>query len=168
MAAIQNGDANHNGGDAKPAVLFGELLAAPVSALIPESPEVDASRAMSVAIALMASEVSLANDRFQGELTRSRQGDALLAQREAELRDLASKLAEMAATASADRIARRNAERMVEVIAASRGYRIGLRLHRVRLEAKRAVRTIVAGPRSIARRLVTKLSRGKWPDRTQP
>lgn len=158
-----------------PVSALAKLEALPAAAQEPESfdlqpaPDGDTSRANSVALARMASEVNRANDRLHAELTRSRERDALLAQREAELRDLASKLAEIAVTASTDRVARRKAERLVDVVAASRGYRIGLRVHRVRLRAKRAARTIVTGPRAICRRLVAKLRwQGKPPDRTRP
>jgi hypothetical protein len=77
-------------------------------------------------------EIRRLSERFDGERVRRDRA-------EAEAVDLRAKLAELIRVASEDRAAREAAEGQVAVIAAARGYRIGLALCHTRAALRRRV-----------------------------
>jgi hypothetical protein len=103
-----------------------------------------------LAVLSLSVEIRRLSERLDGELTRRDRA-------EAEAVDLRTKVAELTRVASEDRAAREAAEALVEVIAAARGYRIGLALCHARAAARRvmakAARVLTAPWRAAVARL---------------
>jgi hypothetical protein len=95
-------------------------------------------------------EIRRLSDRLDGERARGRRA-------EAEAEELRRKVAELTRVASEDRLARESAEELVEIVAAARGYRIGLAICRFRAGVRRrtgsAWRALTAPWRALAARL---------------
>jgi hypothetical protein len=85
-----------------------------------------------LAVLALSVEIRRLSERFDGERVRRDRA-------EAEALDLRAKLAELTRIASEDRAAREAAEGQVAVIAAARGYRIGLALCHARAALRRRV-----------------------------
>lgn len=83
-----------------------------------------------VAVLSLSVEIRRLSERLERELTRRDRA-------EAEAEDLRAKVAELTRVASEDRAAREGAEALVAVIAAARGYRIGLALCHARAAVRR-------------------------------
>jgi hypothetical protein len=102
-----------------------------------------------LAVLPLSLEVRRLSDRLEGERVRGARAEAVAA-------DLRTKVAELTRIASEDRAARESAEELVEIVAASRGYRIGLAICRARAalwrRAGSAWRMISAPWRSLAAR----------------
>jgi hypothetical protein len=85
-----------------------------------------------LAVLPLSLEIRRLSDRLDAE--RAREGRA-----EAEAEELRRKVAALTRVASEDREARETAEQLVEIVAAARGYRIGLAIHRARATLRRRV-----------------------------
>ncbi len=83
-----------------------------------------------LAVLPLSLEVRRLSDRLDAERVRGNRA-------EAEAGDLRRKVAELARIASEDRSARESADQLVEIVAAARGYRIGLALCRARAVVRR-------------------------------
>jgi hypothetical protein len=88
-----------------------------------------------VAVLSLSVEVRRLSERLDSELERRDRA-------EAEATDLRGKVAELTRIASEDRFAREAAEAQVAVVAAARGYRIGLALYHARAAVRRALRRV--------------------------
>jgi hypothetical protein len=103
-----------------------------------------------LAVLPLALEVRRLSDRLEAERVSGSRA-------EAEAGDLRGKVAELTRIASEDRAAREAADGLVEIVAAARGYRIGLALCRARAAFRRragsAWRFVTAPCRAAARRL---------------
>ncbi len=102
----------------------------------------------------VALEMQRAGNRSAVAERRAQELELTLARRAARLDDLASKLAEATRLASDERRLRRRAERELEVAKGTRGYRLGLRIYRIRTRIR-------AGARSFAAAVVSPLRRVK-------
>jgi hypothetical protein len=106
-----------------------------------------------VSVLSLAVEIRRLSERLDGE--RARRDRA-----ESEAVDLRAKVAELTRVASEDRAAREGAESLVEVIAAARGYRIGLALCRARSALRRRVSRVGRALTAPGRFVVARLRRG--------
>jgi hypothetical protein len=106
-----------------------------------------------VSVLSLAVEIRRLSERLDGE--RARRDRA-----EAEAVDLRAKVAELTRVASEDRAARDGAEALVEVIAAARGYRIGLALCRARAALRRRASRVARALTAPGRFVIARLRRG--------
>jgi hypothetical protein len=83
-----------------------------------------------LAVLPLALEVRQLSDRLAGERARADRAEAVAG-------DLRAKVAELTRIASEDRAARESAEQLVEIVAAARGYRIGLAICHARAAVRR-------------------------------
>jgi hypothetical protein len=110
----------------------------------------------------LALEIQRANGRVDAAEQRSQSLELLLARREAQLRDISTKLADLSVIASDDRRARRLAEHELEVARGTRGYRLGHRVYRIRTSIRRGLgrvgRALISPLRLIKRKLGSRSS----------
>ncbi len=114
---------------------------------------VQAPERADLAVLSLSVEIRRLSERLDGELTRRDRA-------EAEAVDLRTKVAELTRVASEDRAAREAAETLVEVIAAARGYRIGLALCHARAAARRGMAKAARFLTAPWRAAVARLRRG--------
>ena len=114
------------------------------------SPSVAGRDPAGLAVLPLSLEIRRLSDRLDGERARGRRA-------EAEAEELRRKVAELTRVVSEDRLARESAEELVEIVAAARGYRIGLAICRFRAGVRRrtgsAWRALTAPWRAVAARL---------------
>lgn len=110
-----------------------------------------------LAVLPLALEVRQLSDRLDAERTRCDRAEAVAG-------DLRAKVAELTRIASEDRAARQSAEQLVEIVAAARGYRIGLVICHARLAVRRRVGSAWRWITTPWRKLSARLRRGPAPD----
>ena len=89
---------------------------------------------------------------------RAEAGALALARRDAQVADLAAKLADLAGVADEERRTRRRVERELEEAKSTRGYRLGLAVYRTRRRSRSALRAAYSTLTSPLRRLRHKLA----------
>ena len=110
-----------------------------------------------LAVLPLALEVRQLSDRLDTERTRGDRAEAVAG-------DLRAKVAELTRIASEDRAARQSAEQLVEIVAAARGYRIGLVICHARAAVRRRVGSAWRWITTPWRKLSARLHRAPAPD----